>query len=73
MDQEGKVQQINVPNEIDLPDNGKPKLSEEQLISQKEVGESYWSLVKHQFKKNKLAVISIYIVLFLIFVAIFYK
>lgn len=71
MDPEGKVQQINVANEIDLPDNGKTKLSEEQLSSQKEVGESYWSLVKHQFKKNKLGVISVYIVLLLIFVAIF--
>jgi peptide/nickel transport system permease protein len=37
----------------------------------REVGESYSSLVKHQFKKNKLAVISIYIVLFLVFLAIF--
>jgi peptide/nickel transport system permease protein len=34
-------------------------------------GESYWSLVKRQYKKNKLAVIALYIVIFLIFIAIF--
>lgn len=45
-------------------------LSKEQLESQREVGVSYWSLVKHQFKKNKLALISFYIVLVLIFIAI---
>ncbi len=45
-------------------------LSQEHLESQQEVGVSYWSLVKHQFKKNKLAVISLYIVIFLIFLAL---
>lgn len=45
-------------------------LSKSQLESQKEVGVSYWSLVKHQYKKNKLAMISMYIVIILITIAI---
>ncbi len=45
-------------------------LSETQIESQKEVGISYWSLVKHQYKKNKLAMISLYIVVLLIFIAL---
>lgn len=46
-------------------------LTEDQLKSQKEVTESYWSFVKHQFKKNKPAVISLYIVILFVFVAVF--
>ena len=45
-------------------------LTKEQLESQKEVGVSYWSLVKHQYKKNTLAMISMYIVVFLVFIAV---
>ncbi len=45
-------------------------LTKKQLESQKEVGVSYWSLVKHQFRKNMLAMFSMYIVIFLIFVAL---
>ncbi len=45
-------------------------LTKSQLESQKEVGVSYWSLVKHQFRKNKLAMISMYIVIFLVFLAV---
>jgi len=45
-------------------------LTEDQIESQKEVGVSYWSLVKHQFKKNKLAMISLYIVFILVFLAL---
>ena len=37
----------------------------------RDVGQSYWSLVKHQYKKNKLAVAAFYVVIFLIAVAIF--
>ena len=51
----------------DQENNG---LTREQLESQQEVGVSYWSLVKHQFRKNKLAMISLYIVLFLVFLAL---
>lgn len=46
-------------------------LTKAQIESQKQVGSSYSSLVKHQFKKNKLAVISLYIVGILVFVAVF--
>ncbi|MGH2575533.1 MAG: ABC transporter permease [Ignavibacteria bacterium] len=41
------------------------------LPEEREVGQSYWSLVKHQYKKNKVAVVAIYIVLFLISLAVF--
>jgi len=37
----------------------------------RDVGQSYWSLVKHQYKKNKLAVLAFNVVIFLIAVAIF--
>ncbi|MCI0450089.1 MAG: hypothetical protein L0Y79_09975, partial [Chlorobi bacterium] len=33
--------------------------------------QTYWSLVKKQYKKNKIAVIALYVVVFLILVAIF--
>jgi len=33
--------------------------------------QTYWSLVKKQYKKNKIAVIALYVVIFLILVAIF--
>ncbi len=45
-------------------------LTKEQLESQKEVGVSYWSLVKHQYRKNKLGMISLYIVFILIVIAL---
>lgn len=46
----------------DIPQNGESK---------RKVDQTYWSLVKHQYKKNKLAVGAIYIVLFLVFLAVF--
>ncbi|MBN8569217.1 MAG: ABC transporter permease [Ignavibacteria bacterium] len=46
-------------------------LTDDQIKSQKEVTESYWSFVKHQFKKNKPAVVSLYIVILFVFVAVF--
>lgn len=46
-------------------------LTDDQIKSQKEVTESYWSFVKHQFKKNKPAVISLYLVILFVFVAVF--
>src|SRR5258708_10071406 len=39
--------------------------------SRKEVSQSFWSLVRHQFKKNKIALAALYIVLFLFAIAIF--
>lgn len=66
MDQEKETLEERV-EDASLTNNG---LTKEQIESQQAVGVSYWSLVKHQFKKNKLAVISVYIVLFLVFIAI---
>lgn len=34
-------------------------------------GESYWSFVKNQYKKNRLAVYALYVVYFLVFIAVF--
>lgn len=47
------------------------KIAPELLDSEREVGQTYWSLVKHQYKKNKLAIIALYIVLFLVVIAVF--
>ncbi|HMS65977.1 MAG TPA: hypothetical protein PKD83_12080, partial [Ignavibacteria bacterium] len=52
-----------------LPEN-ENGLSKLQIESKKEVDSSYWSFVKYQFKKNKLAMISMYIVMFLVFLAL---
>lgn len=54
-------------------DPNKPAQEDEiaDITSPRTVGQSYWSLVKHQYKKNKLAVAAFYVVLFLIAVAIF--
>jgi peptide/nickel transport system permease protein len=51
-----------------VPTNG---LTKAQIESQQMVGVSYWSLVKHQFRKNKLAVMSLYIVMTFILIALF--
>ncbi|MBS1514183.1 MAG: ABC transporter permease [Bacteroidetes bacterium] len=53
----------------DLPNNS--ELSDDQKKSQKEVDSTYWSFVKHQFKKNKPAIISLYIVILLVIMAVF--
>lgn len=61
-------EKTSIEKEILQPEsNG---LTKAQMDSQKQVGASYWSLVKHQFKKNKLAVISMYIVGILVFIAL---
>ncbi|MCX7877515.1 MAG: ABC transporter permease [Ignavibacteria bacterium] len=46
----------------DIPQNGQPK---------RRVDQTYWSLVKHQYRKNKLAVAALYVVFFLVLMAIF--
>ncbi|MDQ3020480.1 MAG: ABC transporter permease [Bacteroidota bacterium] len=61
------IEKAIIEKQTEVSTNG---LTESQIESQKEVGVSYWSLVKYQFKKNKLAVISVYIVLVLIFIAL---
>lgn len=59
-----------IPEKITHVDLDSTGLTESQIESQKAVGVSYWSLVKHQFKKNKLAMISMYIVVFLVALAL---
>jgi len=50
-------------------DNQSP--SEEELFTQKrDVSQSYWSLVKHQYKKNKTALFGFYTVIVLIVMAL---
>jgi peptide/nickel transport system permease protein len=40
-------------------------------IDERDVGQSYWSLVKHQYRKNTMAVAAIYVVILLVLVAVF--
>ncbi|MFC2093686.1 ABC transporter permease [Bacteroidota bacterium] len=47
------------------------KIIHPDLFDKDRPGESYASLVKKQFKKNKLAVFSVYIVIFFIIIALF--
>jgi peptide/nickel transport system permease protein len=61
------------PSPVGVPS----QVSDEQLKEDKKnqasraaVTQSFWSLVKHQFKKNKLAVLSLYVVYFLFTIAI---
>jgi peptide/nickel transport system permease protein len=50
---------------------GADRLTKDQVESREKVGESYWSLVKHQFSKNTLAMIALNITLVLIYLAVF--
>lgn len=50
---------------------GADRLTKDQIESREKVGESYWSLVKHQFGKNRLAMIALNIVFVLIYIAVF--
>jgi peptide/nickel transport system permease protein len=43
----------------------------QQVDTEQEVSQSYWSLVKHQYRKNKTAVVGLYVVFFLVFMALF--
>lgn len=65
-----EILEPDTPEKITHIDLNSTGLSESQIESQKAVGVSYWSLVKHQFKKNRLAMISLYIVVFLVFLAL---
>ena len=59
------------PSPVDIPS---AELTEEEAklaATRKAVTQSYWSLVKHQFKKNKIAMLALYIVGFLFTIAIF--
>jgi peptide/nickel transport system permease protein len=58
------LQVIATPG-ADIPQN-----SDDKKVKRR-VDQTYWSLVKHQYKKNKLAVAAIYVVCFLVFLALF--
>jgi uncharacterized membrane protein (DUF106 family) len=47
------------------------EIKNQDLLDKDRPGESYVSLVKKQFKKNKMAVISVYVVIFFILMAVF--
>jgi peptide/nickel transport system permease protein len=65
-EKESITSRYNIKTEEDILEEKR-----QQLIDKEKVGETYWSLVKHQFKKNKLAVASLYVVFILIFIACF--
>jgi peptide/nickel transport system permease protein len=54
-----------IPTRDDIPVNGKHDKNKHGRV-----GQTYWSLVKHQFRKNKLAVAAFYVVIFLVIMAL---
>lgn len=70
MDHDKEILEKNITEATTLTDVSLNGLTKEQLESQQQVGVSYWSLVKHQYKKNRLAVISLYIVAVLVLIAL---
>ncbi len=56
------VPQVNITEGGEIPTNGLPQ--------KRRVDQTYWSLVKHQYKKNKLAVVALYVVAFLVLMAL---
>lgn len=55
---------VEIPSQIQTAEEAKNQ------ASRKAVTQSYWSLVKHQFKKNKIALTALYLVYILFSVAI---
>jgi peptide/nickel transport system permease protein len=58
----GPAPQVMVTEGNEIPKNGKGP--------GRKVDQTYWSLVKHQYKKNKLAVAALYVVIFLVAMAL---
>ncbi len=58
----GPAPQVMVTEGNEIPKNGK--------APERKVDQTYWSLVKHQYKKNKLAVAALYVVIFLVAMAL---
>jgi peptide/nickel transport system permease protein len=56
------VPQVNLTSGGEVPVNGEQK--------KRRVDQTYWSLVKHQYRKNKLAVVALYVVAFLVLMAL---
>ena len=60
-----------LPTEIEMAETPLTKEEESRALSRAEVTQSYWSLVRHQFRKNKIAMFAVYMIGFLFFLAIF--
>jgi peptide/nickel transport system permease protein len=58
----GPMPQVMVTEGNEIPKNGKH--------APRKVDQTYWSLVKHQYRKNKLAVAALYVVIFLVAMAL---
>jgi peptide/nickel transport system permease protein len=73
----GKEEEIKQQKKITEQMESEGPLTEVEMLVKdgtpgpREVGQSYWSLVKHQYKKNKTAVAAVYVVAFLVFMAAF--
>lgn len=59
----GPMPQVMVTEGSEVPKKGKQP-------EQRKVDQTYWSLVKHQYRKNKLAVAALYVVFFLVAMAL---
>jgi peptide/nickel transport system permease protein len=59
------------PQPEDIPTTLETEAEAKRAASRKAVTQSFWSLVLHQFKKNRVAVYALYIVYFLFGIAIF--
>jgi peptide/nickel transport system permease protein len=66
-----KIDDVALDLQNDLPSQQEIEDEDKRSASRKAVTESYWSLVRHQFKKNRIAVIALYTVYFLFAIAIF--
>lgn len=56
------VPQVNITEGGEVPENGE--------LKKRKVDQTYWSLVKHQYRKNKLAVAALVVVAFLVLMAL---
>src|ERR1041385_7352789 len=55
----------------EIPSAAQRKDDAKRAASRKAVTQTFWSLVRHQFKKNRIAVLALYVVYFLFGLAIF--
>jgi len=73
----GKEEEIRTEEQIGEQIKSEGAVTEVEMLVKdgmpgpREVGQSYWSLVKHQYKKNKTAVAALYVVALLVFIAVF--
>src|SRR4051812_37502739 len=61
-----------MPNDqVVLSAKAQAKEDKSRSESRKSVDQSFWSLVRHQFKKNKISLAAFYVIIFLFTIAIF--